>query len=194
MGFANWAREVAAQEAELDIFFDTIIVCTVTGSTHAGMIAGFALEDRPDRRVIGIDASATLEQTVDQVTRIARDTAERIGLGRALRDDEITVLPGYEGPAYGIPDESTIEAIQLAARTEGMLSDPVYEGKSLAGLMGLIRNGRDRARLARALRPPRWSAGAVGLRRHPWSRLATSRGARPPRTAPTIAPEGHMPT
>jgi len=141
MGFANWAREVAAQEAELGTFFDTVIVCTVTGSTHAGMIAGFALEDRPERRVIGIDASATLEQTIDQVTRIANDTSERIGLGRALRDDEITVLPGYEGPAYGVPDGSTIEAIQLAARTEGMLSDPVYEGKSLAGLMGLIRTG-----------------------------------------------------
>jgi 1-aminocyclopropane-1-carboxylate deaminase len=132
---------VAAQESELDTFFDTVIVCTVTGSTHAGMIAGFALEGRPDRRVIGIDASATLERTIDQVTRIASDTAERIGLGRALRDDEITVVPGYEGPAYGIPDESTIEAIRLAARTEGMLSDPVYEGKSLAGLMGMIREG-----------------------------------------------------
>jgi len=141
MGFANWAREVAAQEAELETFFDTVIVCTVTGSTHAGMIAGFALEDRPDRRVIGIDASATLGQTIEQVTRIASDTADRIGLGRALRDDEISVLPGYEGPAYGIPDESTIEAIQLAARTEGMLSDPVYEGKSLAGLIGMVRKG-----------------------------------------------------
>ena len=141
MGFANWAREVASQEAELGVFFDTVIVCTVTGSTHAGMIAGFALEDRADRRVVGIDASATLEQTVDQVTRIASDTAERIGVGRPLRDDEITVLAGYEGPAYGMPDESTIEAIQLAARTEGMLSDPVYEGKSLAGLIGMIRKG-----------------------------------------------------
>lgn len=141
LGFANWAREVAAQEAELEIFFDTIIVCTVTGSTHAGMIAGFALEEREDRHVFGIDASAILPQTVDQVTRIAADTAERIGLGRELRADEIVVLPGYEGPAYGIPDASTIEAIQLAARTEGMLSDPVYEGKSLAGLIGMVRKG-----------------------------------------------------
>ena len=141
MGFADWAREVAAQEAELGVFFDTVIVCTVTGSTHAGMIAGFAIEDRPDRRVVGIDASATLKQTIEQVSRIAADTAERIGLARPLRDDEIVVLPGYEGPAYGIPDDSTIEAIHLAARTEGMLSDPVYEGKSLAGLIGLIRDG-----------------------------------------------------
>ena len=73
LGFANWAREVAVQEAELDTFFDTIVVCTVTGSSHAGMIAGFALEDRDDRRVIGIDASATLDKTIDQVTRIATE-------------------------------------------------------------------------------------------------------------------------
>ncbi len=97
LGFANWAYEVAEQEKALGVFFDTIIVCTVTGSTHAGMIAGFAaLEQaggRP-RRVIGIDASATIDQTRDQVGRIARHTADLIGLGRELRDDEITVLEG----------------------------------------------------------------------------------------------------
>ncbi|HJU81312.1 MAG TPA: 1-aminocyclopropane-1-carboxylate deaminase [Acidimicrobiia bacterium] len=141
LGFANWAREVADQESEFGIFFDHIIVCTVTGSTHAGMIAGFALEDRDDRKVIGIDASATLDETVDQVRRIAVDTAKKIGVGRDLRDDEITVVPGYQGPAYGIPDQPTIDAIRLAARTEGMLTDPVYEGKSMAGLIGLIRSG-----------------------------------------------------
>ncbi len=105
LGFANWAREVATQEAEHDVFFDYIVVCTVTGSTHAGMIAGFTLEGRHNRRVIGIDASKTLEQTIAQVTRIANDTAERIGVGRALRPDEITVIDGYAGPSYGIPDE-----------------------------------------------------------------------------------------
>ncbi|MGI9614302.1 MAG: 1-aminocyclopropane-1-carboxylate deaminase [Acidimicrobiales bacterium] len=141
LGFANWAVEVGAQESERNIFFDTVIVCTVTGSTHAGMIAGFALADRADRRVIGIDASATLEQTIDQVSRIARSTAERIGVGRPLREDEIVVLPGYEGPAYGVPDEQTVDAIHLVARTEGMLTDPVYEGKSMAGLIGMIRSG-----------------------------------------------------
>ncbi len=141
LGFANWAVEVEQQEAELDTFFDTIVVCTVTGSSHAGMIAGFALSDRPGRRVIGIDASATLDQTIAQVTRIARNTSTTIELGRELRDDEITVIAGYEGPAYGLPDRTTVEAIQLAARTEGMLTDPVYEGKSLAGLIGMIRSG-----------------------------------------------------
>ena len=71
LGFAHWAEEVQQQEEELGVFFDTIVVCAVTGSTQAGMIAGFAAQDRP-RRVIGIDASAKLAETRDQVARIAR--------------------------------------------------------------------------------------------------------------------------
>ncbi|OIJ25591.1 1-aminocyclopropane-1-carboxylate deaminase [Nocardioides luteus] len=140
LGFANWAREVEEQEAELGVFFDTIVVCTVTGSTHAGMIAGFAGQDRP-RRIIGIDASATLEKTRAQVERIARHTAELIGLGRDLRDDEITVLDGWAGDLYGIPVESTIDAIRLSGELEGMIIDPVYEGKSMAGLIDLVTQG-----------------------------------------------------
>ena len=141
LGFANWVLEVGAQEKELGVFFDTVIVCTVTGSTHAGMIVGAALEGRGDRRIVGIDASKTLEKTVEQVARIARSTAASIGVDRDLRDDEITLVDGYAGPLYGIPDEQTIEAIQLCARTEGMLTDPVYEGKSMAGLIGMVRSG-----------------------------------------------------
>ena len=141
LGFANWVREVATQEAELGLFFDHVIVCTVTGSTQAGMIAGVALEDTGRRRIIGVDASKTLEETVAQVTKIARATAGMIGVTRELRDDEIAIVDGYAGPVYGVPDEGTIEAIHLAARTEGMLIDPVYEGKSMAGLIGLIRSG-----------------------------------------------------
>lgn len=137
LGFANWAYEVEQQEKELDVFFDTIVVCTVTGSTHAGMIAGFAGQDRP-RRVIGIDASATIEKTRDQVGRIARNTAELIDLGRDLRDDEITVREGWAGDLYGIPVDSTMEAIRLVGSLEGMITDTVYEGKSMAGLIDLV--------------------------------------------------------
>ena len=140
-GFARWAYEVEAQERELGVFFDTIVVCSVTGSTQAGMIAGFAGQER-ERRVLGIDASATVAQTREQVARIARRTAEAIGLGRALRDDEIVLLDEWHAGTYGIPDAKTIEAIRLCARLEGMLTDPVYEGKSLAGLIDLVRDGR----------------------------------------------------
>jgi 1-aminocyclopropane-1-carboxylate deaminase len=144
LGFARWAHEVAQQEEELGVFFDTIVVCTVTGSTHAGMIAGFAaLEEaggRP-RRVLGIDASATLDKTRDQVERIARSTAELIGVRRDLRDDEITVLEGWAGDLYGIPVQSTLDAIRLTGRLEGVIIDPVYEGKSMAGLIDLVRDG-----------------------------------------------------
>ncbi len=140
LGFANWAGEVQQQEEQLGIFFDTVIVCSVTGSTQAGMIAGFAAQDRP-RRVIGIDASARLEETRAQVEKIARSTAELIGLGRELRDEEITILPGWAGDHYGIPVPSTLDAIRLTGRLEGVIIDPVYEGKSMAGLIDLVRTG-----------------------------------------------------
>ncbi len=140
LGFANWAYEVRLQEQELGLFFDTIIVCSVTGSTQAGMIAGFAGQDRP-RQVIGIDASARITETRAQVEKIARNTAELIAWAD-LRDDEITVLQGWAGDYYGIPVRSTLDAIRLTGRLEGMIIDPVYEGKSMAGLIDLVRAGQ----------------------------------------------------
>jgi len=137
LGFASWAREVEAQERELGVFFDTIIVCSVTGSTQAGMIAGFADRERT-RRVIGIDASAKPAETRAQVARIARFTARAIGVDRDLRDDEIELDERYHAGIYGIPDASTLDAMRTTARLEGMITDPVYEGKSMAGLIDLV--------------------------------------------------------
>jgi 1-aminocyclopropane-1-carboxylate deaminase len=140
LGFARWAQEVAEQERELGIFFDTIVVCSVTGSTHAGMVAGFAAQET-ERRVIGIDGSARPAETRDQVARIARATAALIEVGRELRDDEILLDERYHAGTYGVPDEQTLEAIRLAGRLEGMLTDPVYEGKSMAGMVDLVARG-----------------------------------------------------
>jgi 1-aminocyclopropane-1-carboxylate deaminase len=75
------------------------------------------------------------------VARIARATAELIGLGRDLRDEEIILLEGWAGDYYGIPVESTLEAIRLTGRLEGMIIDPVYEGKSMAALIDLVSSG-----------------------------------------------------
>ncbi|HEY6017295.1 MAG TPA: 1-aminocyclopropane-1-carboxylate deaminase [Gaiellaceae bacterium] len=139
LGYARWAQEVAEQERALGVFFDTVVVCSVTGSTQAGMIAGFAAQERP-RRVLGIDASAKPAETRAQVARIARATAELVELGRELRDDEIELDERFHAGTYGIPDERTLAAIRLAARTEGMITDPVYEGKSMAALIELARS------------------------------------------------------
>ncbi len=141
LGFARWARELQAQERDLGVFFDAIVVCSVTGSTQAGMIAGFADEGN-GRRVLGIDGSATVAQTWKQIARIARSTAQTIGLGRDLRDEEIVLLEDWHAGTYGIPDRKTIDAIRLCARLEGVLTDPVYEGKSMAALIDLIQSGR----------------------------------------------------
>jgi 1-aminocyclopropane-1-carboxylate deaminase len=138
LGFVGFAEEVRAQEAELGFRFDYIIVCTVTGSTHAGMLVGFAKDGR-SRRVIGIDASGTLEQTRVQVLDIARNTADLVQLGRAITDDDLVLIPDYAYPAYGVPSAETNDAIRLAARTEGMMTDPVYEGKSMQGMIDLVR-------------------------------------------------------
>lgn len=140
LGYVGFAEEVAAQEAELGFKFDYIVVCVVTGSTQGGMIVGFAAQDRADR-VIGIDASGTLEQTRAQVRMIVDNTADLVGLGRSIREDEIVINPDYAYPAYGVPSDETNEAIRLAARTEAMITDPVYEGKSMQGMIDLTRKG-----------------------------------------------------
>ena len=140
LGFVGFAEEVRAQEEELGFRFDDIVVCTVTGSTHAGMLVGFARDGRADR-VIGIDASATFERTRAQVMNIARNTADLVELGRDIADDDLVLMSGYAHPAYGVPSEETNEAIRLVARLEGMMTDPVYEGKSMQGLIDLVRKG-----------------------------------------------------
>ena len=144
LGYVGFAEEVRAQEAELGFSFDYIIVCVVTGSTQAGMIVGFKPDGR-SRKVIGIDASGTVDQTRAQVTQIARQTADLIELGQTIDDADIIINPDYAYPAYGVPSAETNAAIRLAARTEAMITDPVYEGKSMQGMIDLARKGFFRA-------------------------------------------------
>nr|WP_209007242.1 1-aminocyclopropane-1-carboxylate deaminase [Roseibium litorale] len=140
LGYVGFAEEVREQEAELGFKFDYIVVCVVTGSTQGGMIVGFAKDGRADR-VIGIDASGTPEQTRAQVRRIVDNTAELVKLGRKVSDEEIVINPDYAYPAYGVPSDETNDAIRLAARTEAMMTDPVYEGKSMQGMIDLVKKG-----------------------------------------------------
>jgi 1-aminocyclopropane-1-carboxylate deaminase len=140
LGYVGFAEEVRAQEKELGFTFDYIVVCTVTGSTHAGMLVGFATDGR-ERRVIGIDASGTPAQTRAQVLQIARHTANLVELSRDIVEDDVVLVDDYAYPLYGVPSQETKEAIRLCARLEGMITDPVYEGKSMQGMIDLVKKG-----------------------------------------------------
>lgn len=142
LGFARFAYEVHEQEKELGVTFDAIIVSTASGSTLGGMATGFKLlQER--KRLMGIQAtSCDLNETSRVVLTSAKNTAELIG----LQEDDITVkdfeLDGrFNGGAYGRLNEETKDAIKLLANTEGILTDPVYTGKAVAGLLGLVREG-----------------------------------------------------
>ncbi|KAK6507230.1 hypothetical protein TWF481_005680 [Arthrobotrys musiformis] len=150
LGFARWAFEVAQQEKEMGVFFNTIIVCAVTGSTFAGIIAGFKLlstlpassEQEKKRKIIGIDASAKPAETKAQTLRIAKTTAVKIGLKEEdITEEDIILDERYHAGIYGIPDKQTLEAMEYGARMDAFITDPVYEGKSLAGMLDMARKG-----------------------------------------------------
>ena len=140
LGYVGFAEEVRAQEKDLGFTFDYIIVCTVTGSTQAGMVVGFAKDGRA-RNVVGIDASFTPAQTKAQVLKIAQNTAELVELGRDIVEGDVVLVEDYAYPCYGVPSEETKDAIRLCARLEAMITDPVYEGKSMQGLIDLVKKG-----------------------------------------------------
>lgn len=144
LGYAHFADELLLQEQSFNLFFDTIIVATCTGSTQAGMIVGFAAQNRK-RRIIGIDTANDESMTRTAVAKIAYATAELIASKRGkqlqLSDSDIEINPNYSAPGYGLPSQQTIDSIRLAASLEAMITDPVYEGKSIAGLIDLCQKG-----------------------------------------------------
>lgn len=113
------------------------------------MLAGFKLlstlpgssEREASRKIIGIDASAKPKETLTQVLRIAQQTCEKLGLPpTSIRQEDITLDTRYHAGTYGLADEATLEAIRFGARTEAFITDPVYEGKSLAGMIDMVKN------------------------------------------------------
>lgn len=139
------AFELREQEKELGVTFDTIVACAVTGSTMAGAVAGFKLLEKifPEekrRKLIGVDASAKPAENRAQILRIAKTTASQIGLTEEdITEEDVVLDDRYHGGAYGIPDQQTWDAIGYGARMEGIITDPVYGGKSLAGLLDMVR-------------------------------------------------------
>jgi len=140
LGYANFCDELAAQERTNGVFFDTVVTASCTGSTQAGMVVGFRAQAKK-RRLLGIDTAANAAMTRAAVIKIARATAAMIGVNADIGDAEIEIDPRFCGPDYGLPDDATIVAIRTAARLEGMITDPVYEGKSMAALIAMAKSG-----------------------------------------------------
>ncbi|MDE0345678.1 MAG: D-cysteine desulfhydrase [Boseongicola sp.] len=139
LGYANCAQEIADFSRGTGQNFDWLVMGTGSTGTQAGLVAGFAAIGH-DLPVMGVSVRHPRERQMNAVHGLTRKTLERLGadgvpLSKILVDD------GYVGEGYGIPAESTLEAIHLTARQEGILLDPVYSAKAMAGLIGMIREG-----------------------------------------------------
>ncbi len=139
VGYASTVVEIADQCAAAGISPAAIVHCTGSGGTQAGLVVG-ARCCLPDTRVVGIDIDAEPERVRGDVVVYAKGAADL--LAQSFDDTDVEVVAGHAGPAYGVAHEATVEAIKLGARLEGLVLDPVYSGKGLAGLIALIRSGR----------------------------------------------------
>jgi 1-aminocyclopropane-1-carboxylate deaminase len=141
LGYALCAYEISEQARRANVRFDYVVHATSSGSTQAGLVAGFrTMAERP--AVFGIEVDAMPHEVKATVTRIARRTLERLNQCSDEIEDDVHVIEGYAGPAYGLPDDAALDAIRLTARLEAILLDPVYEGKAMAGLIDLVKGGQ----------------------------------------------------
>jgi len=137
LGYANCAQEIADQTAASGQHFDWLVMGTGSTGTQAGLVAGFHTIGNP-LPVMGISVRQPRERQMNAVHALTQKTLDKLG-APGIDLSKILVDDGYVGEGYGIPAESTLEAISLTARQEGILLDPVYSAKGMAGLIGLIR-------------------------------------------------------
>jgi len=139
LGYVVCAQEIAEQEQGQDKTFDWLVMGTGSTGTQAGLVAGFQATDR-HLPVMGISVRQPRDRQVAAVHKLANATLEKLQAG-VIAASRIHVDDGYVGDGYGLPAESTLEAISLTAKLEGILLDPVYSAKGMAGLIGLVRQG-----------------------------------------------------
>ena len=138
VGYASTLVEIAHQCDALGFAPEAIAHCSGSGGTQAGLVA--ARHGLPSTRIVGIDIDAEPERVRADVVAYAEAAAAH--LDQPFDAADVEVVAGHAGPAYGVPHQATIEAIKLGAALEGLVLDPVYSGKGLAGLIALIRSGR----------------------------------------------------
>lgn len=145
LGYVQCAQEILTQATDLGFAVDAVVHASGSAGTQAGLVAGFeGLRSGVD--VLGISVSRPRAALEPLVHALAERTAELLGVAGGIDSARVAVDSGYVGPGYGVPTQSMIDAVGLAATREGLLLDPVYSGKAMAGLIDLARNGKWPAR------------------------------------------------
>ncbi len=140
LGYVNCAFELERQADAAGLKIDALVHATGSAGTQAGLVAGFhAANSRI--RTVGIDIDAEPDLVAGMVRDLAAETCANLGIA-APAAEATEVVPGYAGQAYGMPTEAMVAAVERLARDEGLLLDPVYTGKAMAGLIDLIEQGR----------------------------------------------------
>ena len=140
LGYVDCARELAAQLQEMDLSPGHLVHATGSAGTQAGLLAGLHELDS-NIRVCGVSVSADEATQFDKVRGLCDELARLTGMDGRIEDHEIVVQDSYVGDGYGLPTEGMREAVRLCAEMEGILLDPVYSGKAMAGLIDMIRSG-----------------------------------------------------
>lgn len=141
LGYVTCALELMQQANDVGLDIDCLVHATGSAGTQAGLVAG--LEGaRSGIPVLGIGVRVAKGPQEEKVYKLACETADLLGVPGAVRRESVVANGDYVGPGYGLPTPSMIEAVTLLARTEGILLDPVYSGKGMAGLIDLVRKGQ----------------------------------------------------
>jgi D-cysteine desulfhydrase len=125
---------------EMGLAFDHLVVGSGSSGTHGGLVAGF-LGNRIALPITGIGVSRDPAQQAPLVHKEAQAVCDLLGLGLQVPAEAVHCVGGYWQPKYSVPNARMVEAVQMLARTEAILLDPVYTGKVMAGLIGLAREG-----------------------------------------------------
>ncbi len=140
LGYAACAEETMNQLNNMHLDIDHIILPSGSAGTHAGMVTGM-IGGNMGIPITGINVSQSKEEKEEKVYNLAVETAKKLDIKENIKREDIVCFDEYVGDGYSIPTDSMVEAVKLFARTEGILLDPVYSGKTAAGLIDLIRKG-----------------------------------------------------
>lgn len=140
LGYVACAEEVLAQTFDLGLNINTVVCASGSGGTHAGLLTGF-FGNNSGIPVLGINVSRKKDVQESLIHNLAVRVADYAGVKGSIAREAVTCFDDYVGPGYSLPTPEMVEAVNLLAKTEGILLDPVYTGKAMSGLIGLIRQG-----------------------------------------------------